>query len=95
MIQQFLHLTYKQNSTIKLKVIQKILDSSIPDDIKDELIRLMFLDYFYNRTYAQAEEQFGCAKELLMELNNFIKQVIDNNNNHKEDLHVSEMCSQN
>jgi len=95
MIQQFLHLTYKQNSTIKLKVIQKILDSSIPDDIKDELIRLMFVDYFYNRTYAQAEEQFGCAKELLMKLNNYIKQVIDNNNNHKEDPNVSEMCSQN
>jgi hypothetical protein len=94
-VQRFTYLIRKQNSTIKLKVIQKILDSSIPDDTKNELIQLTFLCYVYNWTYSQAEGQFGCAKELLIELNNYIQQVIDNNNYYKEDINVSEVCSQN
>jgi len=72
LVQRFTRLVFEQPENIKLKIIKKILDTSAPDNIKYQLIQLIFNRFGYYKSYSQAEEQFGSIRELLIELNSYI-----------------------
>jgi hypothetical protein len=72
LVQRFTRLVFEQPENIKLKIIQKILDTSAPEDTKYQLIQLIFDKFGYYKSYSQAEEQFGSIRKLLVELNSYI-----------------------